>query len=88
MSDRQERDEATFEDHLTALERAVERLESGDTPLEQSLEVYAGAVRHLAACHRVLDGAERRLELARQAAAGEEDVVPAELDDRGTVAPA
>lgn len=79
-----EPNEKSFEDHLVALEAAIARLEAPDTALEESLAVYAAAMKHLAACHAVLDGAEKRLELVR---AGSGDVVAAELDDRGSVAP-
>ena len=77
-------DGTSFEQHLAALEAAIARLEAPDTALEESLAVYSAAMKHLAACHAVLDGAEKRLELVR---AGTDDAVAAELDDRGSVAP-
>jgi exodeoxyribonuclease VII small subunit len=57
----------SFEDHLEAIEAAIRRLESGDIPLEDSIDLYARAMAHLKACHVVLGEAEKRLELVRRA---------------------
>lgn len=50
-----------FEAHLEALEAIVSDLESDALPLEASIERYRKGVDHLAACRRILDGAEKRL---------------------------
>ena len=59
-----------FEEHLRSVEDSIRRLESGDIPLEDSIDLYAGAMKHLKACHGFLESAEARLEIVRQGAAG------------------
>ena len=58
--------EPLFEDHLRAVEESIRRLESGEIPLEESIELYAEAMRHLGACHACLEVAEARLEIVRR----------------------
>jgi len=74
--------QTTFEEHLDEVERAIRRLEGGDIPLEDSIDVYAEAMTHLKACHGVLDKAEKRLEIVRQSVEGGE-ARPADVDDDG-----
>ncbi len=74
-------DEPRFEEHLAQVENAIRRLESGDIPLEDSIDLYSQAMGHLKACHTVLDAAERRLEIVRRGAAGEPEPAPADLVD-------
>lgn len=71
----------SFEEDLSAVEDAIRKLERGDIPLEDSIDLYAGAMRHLARCHQVLDRAEKRLEIVRRAAEGGLEAVPAELNE-------
>jgi len=59
-----------FEDHLRAVEESIRRLESGDIPLEDSIDLYAGAMEHLKACHGFLEAAEARLEIVRKGVDG------------------
>ena len=61
---------SSFEDHLRAVEESIRRLESGDIPLEDSIDLYAGAMEHLKACHGFLEKAEARLEIVRQGVDG------------------
>ena len=56
-------EEQTFEQRMEALEEAVRRLESGEEPLEASLAIYEEVVKHLKACHSVLDSAEQRVKV-------------------------
>ena len=72
----------TFEEHLDEVERAIRKLEGGDIPLEDSIDVYAEAMTHLKACHGVLDRAEKRLEIVRQSVEGVQ-TRPADVDDDG-----
>lgn len=68
--------EATIKDFETAiaeLEGIVKRLEEGDLPLEQSLELYERGVQLSRFCHARLEEAERRVEM---------------LDERGELRPA
>ena len=74
---------ATFEEHLDAVESAIRKLEGGDIPLEDSIDVYAEAMGHLKACHGVLDKAEKRLEIVRKSVEGGATAGPADVDDDG-----
>ncbi len=51
-----------YEDLYTRLQTIVERLESGELPLDESLTLYEEGTRLAAACQRLLDAAELRVE--------------------------
>ncbi|HSE97994.1 MAG TPA: exodeoxyribonuclease VII small subunit [Blastocatellia bacterium] len=55
--------EKSFEASLKELEEIVERLEAGDLPLEESLELFERGVRLSRDCQQRLDAAERRVEI-------------------------
>ena len=52
----------SFEDALKALEDVVRRLESGDTPLEESIDLYTHGNSLRAHCQARLDAAQARIE--------------------------
>jgi exodeoxyribonuclease VII small subunit len=52
----------SFEDALKALEEVVRRLESGDTPLEESIDLYSRGDALRAHCQARLDAASARIE--------------------------
>ena len=52
----------TFEDALKALEEVVRRLESGETPLEESIDLYSRGDALRAHCQGRLDAASARIE--------------------------
>jgi len=52
-----------FETSLKKLEDAVNRLESGDLLLDESLKVFEEGIKHAAICSRKLNEAEKRVEL-------------------------
>jgi len=54
--------EPSFEQILARLQQVVERLESGELPLEESLAVFEEGIRLSRAGARRLDDAERRVE--------------------------
>lgn len=54
--------EPSFEQVLARLQHVVERLESGDLPLEDSLAVFEEGIRLSRLGARRLDDAERRVE--------------------------
>lgn len=54
--------EPSFEQILARLQHVVERLESGELPLEESLAVFEEGVRLTRLGARRLDDAERRVE--------------------------
>ena len=79
--------EPSFEEHLAEVERAIRKLETGDSPLEDSIDLYAQAMTHLKACHGVLERAEKRLEIVRRSVEGDGPAaVPAHVDDDGVKA--
>ena len=51
-----------FEDALKALEDVVRRLESGDTPLEESIDLYTHGNLLRAHCQARLDAAQARID--------------------------
>jgi exodeoxyribonuclease VII small subunit len=53
----------SFEVSLEALEQIVQQLESGDLPLEKSLELFEQGVRLSRECQERLSQAERRIEV-------------------------
>lgn len=53
----------SFEEALRALEAAVEKLESGQLPLEESLNCFENGVRSAARCQALLKEAETRVEV-------------------------
>jgi len=70
----------SFEDRLKKLEEAVRVLESGEEPLERSLEIEEEVVGHLKACQEILGAAEKRVKILTEDEEGnlvEEDFEPA-----------
>jgi exodeoxyribonuclease VII small subunit len=53
----------SFEASLEALEEIVHQLESGDLPLEKSLELFEDGIRLSRQCQERLNQAERRIEV-------------------------
>jgi exodeoxyribonuclease VII small subunit len=53
----------SFETSLHALEEVVERLESGDLTLEESLECFEQGVKSAARCRKLLRDVELKVEL-------------------------
>ena len=54
--------QASFETGLDELERVVKEMESGDLPLERSLELFEKGMALSEACRKQLEGAETRVE--------------------------
>jgi len=53
----------TFEEAMKELESIVARLEKGDLPLDESLTAFQRGVELAGLCDRLLDEAERKVEL-------------------------
>jgi exodeoxyribonuclease VII small subunit len=53
----------SFETSLEALEQIVRQLESGDLPLDKSLELFEQGIRLSRECQDRLSQAERRIEV-------------------------
>jgi exodeoxyribonuclease VII small subunit len=52
-----------FENSLKKLEDAVNRLESGELSLDDSLKIFEEGVKHASICSRKLNDAQKRVEL-------------------------
>lgn len=52
----------SFEDALSALERVVRKLESGEARLDESIELYERGEKLRAHCQARLDAAQARIE--------------------------
>ena len=55
-------EEMSFEEALSALEEIVTKLERGDVPLDQSIQLYERGEQLRAACQKRLDSAQARIE--------------------------
>lgn len=70
--------EKSFETSLAELEGIVLKLEGGDLPLEDSLELFEKGIKLSRECRARLAGAERRIEILMKDAAG--NLVAEDLD--------
>lgn len=61
----------SFESSLTQLEKVVRDLESGELPLERSLELFEQGVKLSRECQERLQHAERRIEMLLEDEAGQ-----------------
>ncbi len=74
--------EKSFETSLAELEQIVGKLESGDLPLEESLELFEKGIKLSRECRERLTKAERRIEVLMKDAGGNlsaEEIEPASL---------
>ena len=69
----------SFEDALSRLETIVQRLESGQAPLERSIEIYERGAALKAQCEKKLEAARLRVEKIVLGAGGQPGVEPAEF---------
>jgi exodeoxyribonuclease VII small subunit len=76
--------EPSFETSLSSLEQIVAQLESGELPLERSLELFEDGVALARRCQSQLQDAERKVELLLRER-GETKVVP--FDDSSNSQP-
>lgn len=53
----------TFEDHLKQVEEVVRALESGKLGLEESIERYEIGIRAIKECYRILEAAEKKIQI-------------------------
>lgn len=53
----------TFQENLDQLEKIVEQLESGETTLEESLELYKKGMVALKECNEKIDTVEKEIEV-------------------------
>ena len=68
-----------FEEALSRLEEAVKSLEKGDLPLEESLKVFEEGVRLSKNCLKMLEEAEKKVEILVQDKDGKRRTRPFEI---------
>ncbi|MBX3283217.1 MAG: exodeoxyribonuclease VII small subunit [Acidobacteria bacterium] len=73
--------ELSFEDSLSALEKIVAKLESGEMKLDESLALFEKGIALSRACRERLDSAERRIEILSRSADGELHTKELDPDD-------
>lgn len=62
----------TFEAALTRLEEISSELEGGSATLDKSLDLYNEGIKLLKLCNGMLDGAEKKIKLAKTDKSDEE----------------
>ncbi|HUI11690.1 MAG TPA: exodeoxyribonuclease VII small subunit [Bacteroidota bacterium] len=70
MTAKKTRQDETFEEALHRLEEIVQRLEQGDVPLEQAMQLYEEGVALSRTCAEKLKSAELTLQKLSKDAAG------------------
>ncbi|GMQ57780.1 hypothetical protein AN1V17_21750 [Vallitalea sediminicola] len=55
----------TFQENLDSLEKIVEQLESGETTLEESLELYKRGMLFLKECNNKIDKTQKEIEIVQ-----------------------
>lgn len=71
-----------FEDAMARLETIVSELEKGDLPLDESLKIFEEGVRLSKTCLKMLDDAERKVEILIQDKDGKKRLRAYTLDDK------
>jgi exodeoxyribonuclease VII small subunit len=72
--------EISFEKALGRLQEIVEKLEEGQAPLDQSLELFEEGVRLSRLCHGTLDKIEGKIEIISDQK-GKTETAPFELEN-------
>jgi len=63
VSSKTETDQLSFEQALEQMTQLVEKLESGELPLEESVAAFEAGVKLSRRCESLLDKAEQRLQV-------------------------
>ena len=71
----------SFEEALAELEAIMSELESGELPLDKMMERYEKGVDALLLCRKVLDEAEKKIELLVRKKNGELEARPFDSDE-------
>jgi exodeoxyribonuclease VII small subunit len=69
-----------FEDSLEELEGIIDELESGELPLDKMIERYERGVETLELCRKVLDEAEKKIEVLVKRSDGKVETEPFDPD--------
>ena len=70
-----------FEDALARLETIVAELEKGDLPLDDSLKIFEEGIKLSKNCLKMLDDAEKKIEIMVQEKDGKKRLRAFSLDD-------
>ena len=70
-----------FEELMGRLEEIVEKLESGDLPLEESLDLFEEGIKIFKLCNKKLEGAQARVQRLVKELKGDFRLVPLEEED-------
>jgi exodeoxyribonuclease VII small subunit len=70
-----------FEDLMGRLEEIATELESGELGLEKAIERYEEGVTCYKLCHRILTGAEKKVEILTRKGNGELEAEPFEEEE-------
>lgn len=81
---KQPADDMTFEASLTRLEEIVGQLEKGDLALEDALKVFEEGVRLSKSCMKILEEAERKVEVLLEDKDGAKRLQPFEREGEET----
>ena len=72
-----------FEDALARLETIVNELERGDLPLNDSLKMFEEGIKLSKTCLKMLDDAERKVEIMVQDKDGKKRVEAYSIEEEG-----
>ncbi len=81
MSQDANKKEITFEEAISELEKIVEKLEKGDLPLEESIDVFQRGMELSRFCTRRLDEIEKKISVLIEKENGEVVEEPFEIKD-------
>ncbi len=70
-----------FEEALTRLETIVAELERGELPLDDSMRIFEEGIKLSKVCLKMLDDAERRVEILVKDKDGRKRTRPLELEE-------
>ncbi len=71
-----------FEDALARLETIVAELEKGDLPLDDSLKIFEEGIKLSKTCLKMLDDAERKVEIMVQEKDGRKRLRALTIEDK------
>ena len=77
----------SFEQLLARVEELVRSLESGDLGIEEAMNRYEEGMKAVHACRRVLDQAEKRIEILIRGESGALDARPFDPEKAGQAEP-
>lgn len=72
-----------FEEGINQLERIVRELEQKEVPLEQALNLFREGIELVQNCNRLLDHAEKQMEILLENPNGELEIRPADFSVEG-----